>query len=81
LINKPILVDMPARKTKVARPVIRVGKTEYEVVAEGGLAERFAGLLVGTPVMVAGELVKRKWRTRDGTEHEQIEIVATRMTP
>lgn len=81
LIRPAILVDMPARKTKVAVPVVKVGGEEYEILAEGMLAERFAGLRLGTPVMVAGDLVVKHWKTAGGVEHQKLELVATRMVP
>ena len=72
---------MPARGTKVARPVIRVDGEEFEIVAEGMLAERFANTLMGTPVMVAGQLVVHHWETAGGEKHQKFEIVAERMVP
>jgi single-stranded DNA-binding protein len=80
LSKQPVLIDMPARKTKVARPVIRVGKEEFEVLAEGMLAQRFANILAGTPVMVAGHLAVYRWDV-DGKKHERFQIVAERMVP
>lgn len=81
LTNKPIAVDVPARKTQIARPFVTMDGIEYELVAEGKLAERFAGLTLGTSVMVAGDLVKRTWKTGDGKEHQRFEVLVTRMVP
>jgi single-stranded DNA-binding protein len=54
---------------------------EFEVLAEGKLAKRFANTLAGTAVMVAGYLRVHHWETADGTKHRTLEIVAERMVP
>ena len=79
--KQPILVDMPAQGTKVVRPVICMGGEEFEVLAEGKLAERFANTLMGTAVMVAGHLVVHHWESADGQKHQRFQIVAERMVP
>ncbi|MHC4371608.1 MAG: single-stranded DNA-binding protein [Planctomycetota bacterium] len=81
LSKQTVLVDLAAQKTVVARPVIRVGEEEIELVAEGALARRFANTLKGTPVMVAGSLVVRHWETAGGQKHQRFEIEVERMIP
>ena len=65
---------MPAEKTQVARPVVRVGDEDWELMAKGDVARQFNALPAGAKIRVVGWLEAHCWQTDGGQSHRKVEI-------
>jgi len=70
---------VPLKNIQMARPIVRVGQDEYELVAAEAMARELNATAPGTPLRIEAELVCHSWKTEEGRRHQSLELRMTQL--